>query len=177
MTVDEFLKLPGIEERHVELIHGEVVEEDADMAGGGPAHELVKSNLNGILRDWLRDHPSGKLFVETGYRLDDTDSVIPHLSVLSMERVKRGIAELLSGAPDLAVEVVSSETAARLRTKIRLYIKHGCKSVWAVFPNERLIEVHSANGQIRNVEQDQILEDPGALPGFTVPMEEVFAGL
>jgi Uma2 family endonuclease len=48
--------------------------------------------------------------------------------------MQRGIADLLRGAPDLAVEVVSSETAARLRTKIGLYLKNGSKAVWVVFP-------------------------------------------
>jgi len=68
---------------------------------------MVESNVNAILRDWLRDHPIGRFFVETGYRLDDTGSLIPDLSVLDPDRVKRGIADLLHGAPDLAVEIVS----------------------------------------------------------------------
>jgi len=93
MTVDEFLKLPDIEERRVELIQGEVV----DMASGGPVHETVKSNLNGIVRDWLKDHPIGKLYVETGYQIENYSSLVPDLSVLSIERVKRGLQDLLRG--------------------------------------------------------------------------------
>jgi|ERR1700735_219447 Uma2 family endonuclease len=54
LTVDEFLKLPDIEERRVELIQGEVV----DMPGGGPVHEIVKANLIGIVRDWLKGNPN-----------------------------------------------------------------------------------------------------------------------
>jgi Uma2 family endonuclease len=173
MTVDEFLTLPDVEEQHVELIQGEVVY----MPSGGPVYELVKSNLIGILRDWLRDHPFGRLFVEAAYRLDDHDSVIPDLSLLSADRMQRGIADLLRGAPDLAVEVVSSETAARLRTKIGLYLKNGSQAVWVVFPEARVIEIHSANGQIGKCEQDQVLEDHDALPGFSVPVAQIFAGL
>src|ERR1039458_4933414 len=49
LTVEEFLRLPDIEDRRVELIDGEVV----DMPSGGPAHETAKSNLNEILVAWL----------------------------------------------------------------------------------------------------------------------------
>jgi Uma2 family endonuclease len=173
MTVDEFLKLPDIEERLVELIQGEVV----DMASGGPVHETVKSNLNGIVRDWLKDHPIGKLYVETGYQIENYSSLVPDLSVLSIERVKRGLPDLLHGAPDLAIEVVSSETAARLRTKIGQYLKHGSKRVWVVYPEERTLDIHGANRQVITLEQDQVLEDHDALPGFSTPISAIFEGL
>jgi Uma2 family endonuclease len=174
LTVDEFLKLPDIEEQRVELIHGEVIE----MAGSGLVHELVKANLNRILTVWLDRHAGGLVFVETSYRVDEDDSLIPDLSVLSNERIPVPVTnDLPHGAPDLAVEIVSSETAARLRTKIDLYLKHGSKAVWAVYPAQRMLEVHSANGQITKVEQEQILEEHDALPGFSTPVSAIFKGL
>jgi Uma2 family endonuclease len=173
MTVDEFLKLVELDERRLELFQGEVV----DMASGGPVHETVKSNLNGIVRDWLKDHPIGKLYIETGYQIDNHSSLVPDLSVLSIERVKRGLQDLLRGAPDLAIEVVSSETAARLRTKVRLYLKHGSKAVWAVYPEERTLDIHSPNRQVITLEQDQVLEDHDTLPGFSTPVSAIFEGL
>jgi Uma2 family endonuclease len=140
MTVDEFLKLPDIEEQRVELIQGEVI----PMAGA----------------------------------VDEQDCLIPDLSVLSDERVPVPATNALPrGAPDLAVEIVSSEAAARLWTKIDLYLKHGSKAVWAVFPEQRAIEIHSPNGQIKKVEQDEILEDHDALPGFSTPVSAIFKGL
>jgi Uma2 family endonuclease len=173
MTVDEFLKLPDLEERRVELIQGEVV----DMPSGGPVHERVKANLTEILVVWLSQHRIGQLFAETAYRVDDSDSLVPDLSVLSSDRLDGRLLDLLRGAPELAIEIVSSETAARLRTKIRLCLKHGSKAVWAVYPEERVIDLHSANGQITKLEQDQILEDHDALPGFSTPVNAIFKGL
>jgi Uma2 family endonuclease len=174
MTVDEFLKLPDLEEQRVELIQGEVI----PMAGAGFVHELVKANLIRILAAGLDRHPSGILFAETSYRIDEHDCLIPDLSVLSNERVPvPATNDLPRGAPDLAIEIVSSETAARLRTKIRLYLKHGSKAVWAVYPDERVIEIHSANGQITKLEQDQVLEENDALPGFSTPVSAIFMGL
>ncbi|MGA3076355.1 MAG: Uma2 family endonuclease [Bryobacteraceae bacterium] len=172
MTVEEFLKLPEVEGEKMELIHGEVV----SMAYAGFVHETVKSNLIDIVAAWLRQHRIGRLYAETTYRLVG-DALAPDLSVLRNERLTPVTKDLPLGAPDLAIEVVSSETAARLRTKIGLYLEHGCKAVWVVYPEARLVETHDANGQVRIFKQDQILEDPGVLPGFSTPVSAVFEGL
>jgi Uma2 family endonuclease len=173
LTVDEFFSLPDIEERIVELIDGEVVE----MPRGGPNHEQTKANLIEILVPWLKQHGAGKVFAESEYRLDNHTVLVPDLSVLSSERLKRKIEERFRGAPDLAIEIVSSETAERLQNKIRLYFKHGSKGVWSVFPGSRTVQINHPNGQIDTLEQDQILEDPAVLPGFSVPVAQIFEGL
>ena len=173
MTVDEFLKLPGIEEQ-VELINGRVVDKD----NGGLIHELVKANLIQILAVWLSQRCIGIVFAGTSYRVEEHDCLIPDLSVLSNERIPvPATSDLPRGAPDLAIEVVSSETAASLRTKINLCLKHGSKSVWVVYPELRMLDIHSPDGRITQVEQDQILEDHEALPGFSTPVSAIFKGL
>jgi Uma2 family endonuclease len=174
MTVDEFLKLAELDERRVELFQGEVVE----LPSGEAIHEFVKSNLMAIVIDWLKDHRIGMLFGGTGYRIDEYNFLVPDLSVLSNERIPVPVTEdLLRGTPNLAIEVVSSETAARLRTKIRLYLKHGSKAIWVVYPKERTLEIRGANGQATTLEQDRILEDHDALPGFSTPVSAIFEGL
>jgi Uma2 family endonuclease len=173
ITAEEFFSLPHIEEQRVELIDGEVVE----MPSGGPAHERAKANLNEILVAWLLRHRVGKVFNESAYRLDDHIVQVPDLSVLGSERLNRRIEDQFRGAPDLAVEIVSSETAERLQTKIRLYFKHGSKGVWSVYPGSRIVQINHPNGRIDTVEQDQILENPDALPGFSTPVSAIFEGL
>jgi Uma2 family endonuclease len=173
LTADEFLKLLDTEEQRVELIDGEVI----DMPSGGPVHEQVKANINRILNRWLDRHGAGLVYNESAYRLDDHIVQIPDLSVLGSERLGLGIDERFRGAPDLAVEVVSSEPAERLQTKIRLYFKHGSKGVWSVFPGSRIVQINHPNGHSETLEQDQILEDPDALPGFSTPVSAIFEGL
>jgi Uma2 family endonuclease len=172
MTVDEFLKLPEVEGEKMELIHGEVI----SMANAGMVHETVKANLIDVLAAWLRQHRIGKLYAETTYRLGG-DTLAPDLSVLRNERLTPVTKDLPLGAPDLAIEVVSSETAARLRTKIGLYLEHGSKAVWVIYPEARLVEIHSANDQVTIFKQDQILEGHDALPGFSTPVSAIFEGL
>jgi Uma2 family endonuclease len=173
MTVDEFLKLPEVEGRKNELIHGEVV----SMAYAGFDHERVKSNLIQILAVWLSQRALGKLFAETTYRLDAEVAVMPDLSVLRNERLTPVTGDLPTGAPDLAIEVVSSESAAHLRSKIQLYLKHGTKGVWAIYPGQLLVEVHNANNHVAIFECTDALEDRAALPGFSIPVSAIFEGL
>jgi Uma2 family endonuclease len=172
MTIAEFLKLPEVECEKRELIHGEV----DSIPYAGFLHERVKSNLIKILSAWLDRNPLGQVFAETTYQLED-EALAPDLSVLRNERLTPVTKELPIGAPDLAIEIVSSETAARLRTKIRLYLKSGSKAVWVIYPEERLVEIHGAHGQVTILEQDQVLEDRDALPGFATPVSAIFEGL
>jgi Uma2 family endonuclease len=173
MTVDEFLKLPGIEELRVELINGSVVDKD----NGGLIHELVKANLIQILVVWMNQHRIGIVFAGTSYRVDEHNCMIPDLSVLSNERVPvPATNDLPRGAPDLAIEVVSSETADRLLGKIQTYLKHGTKAVWVVFPERRTIQIYAAARQTM-LEQDEVLDDHDALPGFSTPVSAIFKGL
>ena len=83
---------------------------------------------------------------------------------------------MFQGAPDLAIEVVSSETAARLEEKIELYLAHGSKSVWVVFPETRIVRVFDVDGQSKKFEPGQRLEDP-AWPGFQAPVSAIFEGI
>ena len=118
MTVEEFLNLPEVEGERLELIDGEV----NSMPSGKAPHEVVKKNLIKILVLWLAQNSPAELFVETLYQVDEQNALIPDLSVLFPGRLAPGSKEGIQGAPEIAIEVVSSETAARLEDKIELYL-------------------------------------------------------
>ena len=173
MTVDEFLKLPEVECGKLELINGEIF----PIEYAGFVHARVKSTLNEILVLWLSQNRIGRVFVETTYRLDSEEALAPDLSVLRNERLTPVTKDLPQGAPDLAIEVVSSQKADRLHMKIRLYLKYGSKAVWVVYPDQRIIQVNSANGRAMTLEPDRVLEGLDVLPGFSTPVSAVFEGL
>jgi len=173
VTVQEFLQRPEPEGQRIELIGGEVV----SMGFGHIPHELVKKNLNKILVVWLAQNRIAEVFNETMFQLDEFNSVIPDLSILFPDRVSPGAIGLFQGAPEVAIEVVSSETATRLETKVELYLAHGGKSVWVVFPDQRVIRIFDATGQSKKFEQSQTFEDPGVLPGFQIPAAAIFEGV
>ncbi len=173
VTVREFLELPEPEGQRMELIGGEIV----TMGQGGIPHEITKSNIIHVLAAWLLQNPIGRLFSESMFQLDEQNCLIPDVSVLRPGHIPPGGTGSIQGAPEIAIEVVSSETAAHLEKKIDLYLAHGSKSVWVVFPEHRIVRTFNVSGQSRKFEQNQTLEDPSALPGFRVPVAAIFEGL
>src|SRR5260370_30064470 len=173
VTVREFLELPEPEGQRMELIGGEVV----TMGRGGIPHEVTKSTIIQILAVWLAQNPVGVLFSESMFQLDEQNCLIPDVSVLRPGHIPRGGTGSIQGAPQIAIEVVSSEAAVHLESKIELYLAHGSKSVWVVFPEQRIIRIFDASGQSRKFEQGQTLEDADALPGFRGPVAPIFQDL
>jgi len=173
LTVEEFLELPEPEGQRIELIGGEVV----SMPLAGYPHEKTKANLTRILIRWLIDHPIGEVFVETGFRLDEHNCPIPDVSLVLNHRLIPGAEGLLTGAPDLAIEVVSSEAASHLETKIDLYLAHGSKAVIVAYPRQRVIHVGDTGRGFRRLGQHQVLEGIEPLPGFSVPVSAIFEGV
>ena len=141
VTVQEFLQMPEPEGQKLELIGGEVI----SMGRGKIPHEVVKKNLNKILVVWLAQHPIAELFPETMYQLDEYNSLIPDLGVVFQGRLSPDSTGWIQAAPELAIEVVSSEPADRLEQKIELYFAHGSKSVWVVYPKWRVIRIFDAD--------------------------------
>ena len=115
LTVEQFAQLPEEETLRCELVHGEIVR----MGNAGFLHERVKANANSILTGYLFENPVGMIFPETMYQLGKRDAPIPDVSLLLNERIPAKATNALpEGAPDLAFEVVSSETAAFMERKI-----------------------------------------------------------
>jgi Uma2 family endonuclease len=173
VTVPEFLAMPEPEGERLELIGGEIV----SMSFGHIPHEVVKKNLTKILVLWLAQNSPAELFAESMYHVDDYNALMPDLSVLFPGRTGPGSKGWIQGAPEIALEVVSSEPAARLERKIRLYLAHGGKSVWAIYPQERMVRIEDTAGGSRLFFDDQPLTDPVVLPGFSIPTSAIFEGV
>ncbi len=173
LTVKDFLaqKLP--EDRRYELVRGEVVE----MGFAGHKHEEVKANIIRILVAYLLQNPLGKVYSETMYRLTEINACMPDASLLLTQDIPVPAGEgLLELSPALAVEVVSSESAADLERKVELYLEKGSRSVWVVYPEQRAVRVFERSGLSRLVRNDHTVEADW-LPGFAVPASRFFEGL
>jgi Uma2 family endonuclease len=130
VTVPEFLELPESEGQLIELIGGEVI----SMPKSGQPHEVTKSNVIRVVTAWLLQNPALKLFCEAACQLDERNCLIPDISLIAPSRIVPGGTGVFQRAAELAIEVVSSEPAARLEKKIRLYLAHGGKSFGQFIP-------------------------------------------
>lgn len=80
------------------------------------------------------------------------------------------------GAPDLAVEIVSSsENALDLHAKIQLYLENGAKAVWIIWPESRQIDIHQHNQPTRHLDETSVIEGEEPVPAFRLPVAALFA--
>lgn len=157
-----------------ELKNGKV----AELGHSNFGHELIKSTIQGLLIEWNLRTKKGAVFSKTEYELQQYVSYIPDVSSLANEReVAQDPNRLAQGAPDLAVEVVSSESAEYLEGKIEDYFAHGSRGVWVLYPEQRVIRLHARDGSARLLRETDWVEDPDVLPGFRAPVASFFAGL
>jgi Uma2 family endonuclease len=81
--------------------------------------------------------------------------------------------------PDLAVEVLSeANTPEEMERKLREYFLAGVRLVWIIDPRRRLAEVYtSPDAPAATLDETQSLNGGNVLPGFTLPLAELFARL
>lgn len=78
-------------------------------------------------------------------------------------------------APDLAIEVISpSDLGSDIEDKIREYFDAGVRVVWVVYPKTRSVHVIQDDGRSARLTESQTLDGGDVLPGFTLPVREIF---
>jgi Uma2 family endonuclease len=77
--------------------------------------------------------------------------------------------------PELVVEVISpTDRAEEVLRKIDDYFKAGVQLVWVVWPDQELVYVYTSRTQIEILERERELTGGTVLPGFHVPLQEIF---
>jgi Uma2 family endonuclease len=99
----------------------------------------------------------------------------PDVGFVRLERAPEPFAEkFVPLAPDLAIEVVSpGDKAQEIEEKVLDYLTYGVRAVWIVYPSARTIVIHTVDGLKRLTVKDT-LDGGDILPGFTIPMSEIF---
>jgi Uma2 family endonuclease len=174
LTAEEFFEQYSHKEGSYELVKGEVVE----MAPPGWDHGEIAANIAGELRAFVRQHDLGRVVIETGFWFENQPDIvrIPDVTFLKRDRAPVGsLPGFFMGAPDLAVEVVSPwDTASQLEVKVHDYLRTGAQRVWVVYPDSHSVVVHRPDGQARRYGQNEAIEDEELLPGFSLPLREIF---
>jgi Uma2 family endonuclease len=172
LTLEQFDQLPVVEGVLYELDEGEVLTMTEPM----PRHNVVRDNIEDLLRHFAHPRNLGRVFLETGYQLSSDIVRIPDISFLPADRM--GDIDLdrrIVGAPALAVEVVSpSDLAQELARKVDQYLAAGSREVWVVYPLMFEVHVFRAGGQASVLGPDDVLESPDLLPGFAVKVAQLF---
>jgi Uma2 family endonuclease len=175
VTADEFeqiLALPQNQDRLLELINGEIVEKMPTEE-----HGMVTSNIDYALNGFNREHKLGRVGVEVRHRLPD-DRLNSRMPDISFSAAKRPLVRQggVPAMPDLAVEIKSpTDTVRRMREKAAYYLEHGVRLVWLIYPAHRVIEVYQPDADIEFLTMSDTLTGGDVLPGFAIPVAEIFA--
>ncbi len=186
MTTEEFLALPddGVERW---LIRGQL-RTKGQVRGElrtvrNRRHSRIMIIMAYLLEDWLRRQPEPRgqvLGGEVGVRLRSSpDSIVGiDLIYISADVVaaQSDATTLIDGIPILAVEILSpSDTIDDINEKIDTYVKAGVGLVWVIDAHHRTVEVFRPGAEPELVNVLQELSGDPALPGFRVPVAQLFA--
>ena len=172
-TYKDYLSLE--EEKRYEIIDGELLE----MPAPSLKHQKVIWNLAYVFRRYQEKKDCGDFYLApVDVVLSEEHVVQPDLVFVSKDRLSIARDRGIFGSPDLVVEVVSPSTFKRdTEDKRKLYAKYGVKEYWLVFPEERVVEVLTLEGNEYEVFSyafesgkvcSKLLED------FCLNLEEIF---
>lgn len=106
--------------------------------------------------------------------------VMPDIGYVSWETLGRRTppSTFIPIRPDFAVEVASPTDRKRdIDEKLELYRAAAVPLIWWVFPNERTVAVYRRGTLVASLGMDGILDGDDVLPGFSLPVAEIFAVL
>jgi len=175
MTLEEFYAYHP-DDRKYELQAGFVLSEPHP----GGRHGRVCLRIAMHLEGFAEARGLGFTFIgEAGYvlALDPPTVLIPDVSYLSLARGQKQVAATtpFQGAPDLAIEVLSpSNRRGEIGRKVAAYTGAGCPLVWILDPKRRTVTVHEGPTASRVLWEDDALEGGTVVPGFSVPVRELF---
>ncbi|MHB1426006.1 MAG: Uma2 family endonuclease [Gemmataceae bacterium] len=165
------------EDRLYELVEGVLVEK---IMGYSESHLAIE--LGRLLGNFIAEHDLGILTGADGaLRLMQGLVRIPDLSFVSWDQLpERGIPEeaLPDLTPDLAVEILSEgNTPGEMDRKLHDYFFSGTRLVWYIDPRRRTVRVYGSPDQCVELNERQTLDGGAILPGFSLPLAQLFARL
>lgn len=177
LTIQDYAALeepPGV---RYELSEGELVVTPSST----PFHNRIRDGFNGRLRAFVNRNELGEIMSETDLILAQDIVRRPDVAFIRADRLK-GIDLDQSPfplAPDLAIEIVSkNDRADDLMLKVSQYLKAGAKAVWLMYPKARLAHRYipgKREPQVLSADAGENFEEPELLPGFSLPLSEIFS--
>jgi Uma2 family endonuclease len=176
-TVQDVIDIEAKENKLCELVEGVLVEKavgyiESALAVflGGLLHAFVVPRNLGIVTE-----PDGTVELMAGLVR------IPDIAFTSWDRLpgrRIPATPVPRLAPNLAVEVLSrSNTPGEMAVKRQEYFSTGVELVWEIDPRARTVVVYTSPAQATTLRPGDTLDGGTVLPGFALPMQELFAEL
>jgi Uma2 family endonuclease len=176
-TEADLLEVNRQKDRVCELVDGVLVEKAA-----GYRESLLAGAIGAQLRAFVVPRNLGLVSGAGGMmRLLPGLVRAPDVAFTAWERIpgRRVPSEPIPAlAPDLAVEVLSaSNTEEEMARKRREYFAAGARLVWLIDPRRRTATVFTGPEHAEAFAADETLDGGAVLPGFSLPLRDLFAEL
>jgi Uma2 family endonuclease len=176
-TEGDVIAAAAQEGRLCELVDGTLVEK-----GMGYGESLLAAVLGGILQAFVSARNLGLVSGADGcVRLFPGLVRIPDVAFASWDRLpgrRRPTVPVPDLVPDLVVEILSANnTPAEMDRKRDEYFRAGVRLVWEIDPEPRAATVYAAGAPSAALDRSQTLDGGAALPGFALPLADLFAEL
>lgn len=148
----------------------------------GAQESFLAIEIATSLQNFVRPRQLGAVLGADGmYRLNPELVRIPDVSFIALDRLPNGKLPrdaIRPIVPDLAIEVLSKGNSRKeMDDKVIEYFAAGVKLLWYVGPSSRSVRVYSSARRSRVYREGEALEGGAVLPGFRLPVADVFAGL
>ena len=176
-TVQDVIDLARQEGKLFELVEGVLLEKAVGFTESGLAGFLL-----GLLNAFVVPRNLGVVTGPDG-TIELTAGLvrIPDVAFTSWDRLpgrRYPAAPVPRLAPNLAVEVLSrTNTPGEMAAKRHDYFTAGVELVWEIDPATRTVAVCTSPSAVVTLNAGDTLDGAPVLPGFTVPLYELFAEL
>ena len=176
LTLEQFLRLPEAKPA-LEYLRGKVVQ------------KVSPKTTHGVLRTWLGSYilnraiprKLGQPYTELRCTFGG-ESIVPDLAFFARGRIPKDehgrLVDDVLLPPDLAIEILSpGQTLKTLGIKLSRCVSHGVRQGWLIQPRRSRVFVFRPDRPVETLEPGEVLRGEDVLPGFTLPLSEMFGWL
>lgn len=147
-----------------------------------PIHGRLIVDVARLLANYVIDHGlPGSVYSDAGFVLglerDAERMRAPDVAYVDRQTVEAhpDPERLFRCVPDLAIEIdLSSAKKPGGHQRIVDYLEAGIRLVWAIEPKSRTATIYRPDGSARLVRSDEALDGEDVVPGFRLPLEQLF---
>jgi Uma2 family endonuclease len=178
LTLEEFLRLPGIDEQpYREYVDGRIEEKVSPQK----KHSAIQKRLVRHLDDFSLPRKLGESFPELRCTFAGR-SIVPDVVFLLGDHIEADDeGDLINETfqpPDIHIEIASPDQPIKKnRDKLRFSTANGCLLGWLIDPERKTVEVYRPGRSREQLPDDGIIEGEPVLPGYRLAVTELFGWL
>lgn len=183
LTVEEFERIAPLLDGPSELVDGRL----RLLQPHTYLHGILSARIGSSLGRYLDNHPAlgETVGTGTGFRVSDPHRpmMAPDAAFIRAERLPDETtgkddprAHFMDGPPDLAVEVRSpDDSRPEMLEKAQRWLAVGAQEVWLIDGQHESVQVLRPASQPLQLGKGDTLTSPALLPGFALPLADLFA--